>query len=328
MATSTSGRLLRLLSLLQSRPYWGGPELADRLGVTTRTVRRDVTRLRDLGYPVEAAPGEAGGYRLGNGGDLPPLLLDDDEATAVAVALGVTTGGGGVRGIEEAALAALAKLDRLLPPHLRSRVASLRAATVTLTGPGGGGDEAADAEVLVALAQACDGHERVAIVYSDRAGRTSERRLEPYRLVATGRRWYLVAMDVERADWRTFRVDRVREVRPTGHRFLPVPDPPDAAAVVGEAISTAPYRYQAVIAFPGTAPDELARRIPPTVGTIRRAPRGDTGCVLRTGADRLDALAGHLIALGLDFEVREPPELRAHLAAVAARLAGTTNRAR
>ena len=316
MATATSGRLLRLLSLLQSRPYWGGPELADRLGVTTRTVRRDVSRLRDLGYPVDAAPGEAGGYRLGNGGDLPPLLLDDDEATAVAVALGVTTGGGGVRGIEEPALAALAKLDRLLPPRLRSRVDALRSSTVTL---GGAGGDDVDAEVLVALAQACDGHERVVVDYADREGRASERRLEPHRLVATGRRWYLVAYDLDRADWRTFRVDRIGAARRTGHRFVPAADPPDAAATVGEAISTAPYRFQAVIAFPTTPPDELARRVPPTVGTIRR--KGRSGCTLRTGSDRLEALAGHLVGLGLDFEVESPPELRAHLAEVATRLA-------
>ena len=315
LVMTTSARLLRLLSLLQSRPYWGGPELAERLGVTTRTVRRDVTRLRELGYPVDAAPGEAGGYRLGNGADLPPLLLDDDEATAVAVALGVTTGGA-VRGIEEPALAALAKLDRLLPPRLRSRVDALRTSTTTQAPTA----DAVDAEVLVQLAQGCDGHERVVIDYTDRDGRTSERRLEPYRLVATGRRWYLLAMDVDRADWRTFRVDRVAGARRTGHRFVPVPDPPDPATTVSEAISTAPYRYHAVIAFPWTSRDDLARRVPATVGTIRRAPRGRTGCVLRTGADSLDALAGHLVALGLDFEVEAPAELQAHLADVAARL--------
>lgn len=313
---STSARLLRLLSLLQSRPYWGGPELADRLGVTTRTVRRDVTRLRDLGYPVDAAPGEAGGYRLGIGGDLPPLLLDDDEATAIAVSLGVTTGGA-VRGLEQPALAALTKLDRLLPPRLRARVDAVRSATVTLGGPGAS-DDAVDADVLVTLAQACDGHERVTCAYADRGGHRTERRLEPYRLVATGRRWYLLAFDLDRQDWRTFRVDRVAEAHPTGHRFTPVPDPPDAATAVSEGISTAPYRYQAVIAFPTTSAAELGRRVPPTVGTIR--PRRGGGALLRTGSDHLAALAGHLVALDLPFEVVEPPELRRHLAGVASRL--------
>ena len=320
MAMTTSGRLLRLLSLLQSRPYWGGPELADRLDVTTRTVRRDVARLRELGYPVDAAPGEAGGYRLGNGGDLPPLLLDDDEATAVAVALGVTTGGA-VLGIEQPALSALAKLDRLLPPRLRARVEALQAATVALPNQ----VDAVDADVLVALAQACDGNERVAITYEDREGRASERRLEPYRLVATGRRWYLLAMDVDRRAWRTFRVDRVGEARRTGHRFVPDPDPPDAATTVSESITTAPYRHHAVVAFPSTSKAELARRIPPTVGAIRSAGRGaGAGCVLTTGADDLESLAGHLVALGFDFEVREPPELVAHLRTVAARLRRAT----
>jgi predicted DNA-binding transcriptional regulator YafY len=315
MAT-TSARLLRLLSLLQSRPYWSGPELGERLGVTTRTVRRDVNRLRDLGYPVDAAPGEGGGYRLGNDGDLPPLLLDDDEATAIAVALGASTTGS-VRGLEEPALAALAKLDRLLPPHLRHRVDALRDATVTLRRSDDGAD-AVDSETLVALAQACDGHERVVIDYGDRDGNRRDRRIEPHRLVSTGRRWYLVAFDVDQRAWRTYRVDRVHGANRTGHRFRPRKDAPDAAALVSEAVSTAPYRYKAVIRFPTTSPAELARRVPPTVGTIRRASGG--GSRLTTGADHLEPLAGHLVGLGFEFQVDEPDALRRHLADVADRL--------
>src|SRR3954468_8144800 len=161
----TSARLLRLLSLLQSRPDWSGPELADRLAVPTPTVRRDVDRLRQLGYPVDAAPGVAGGYRLGSGTNLPPLLLDDDEATAVAIALGTTTGGA-VRGMEEPALAALTKLDRLLPPRLRKRVADLQATTIGMSGPA----DAVDAGLLVMLSQACAGQERVRMHYVDREG--------------------------------------------------------------------------------------------------------------------------------------------------------------
>jgi predicted DNA-binding transcriptional regulator YafY len=314
---TTSARLLRLLSLLQARPWWSGPELAQRLEVTTRTVRRDVQRLRDLGYPVDGAPGEAGGYRLGTGGDLPPLLLDDDEATAVAVALAVSTTGA-VRGLEEPALAALAKLDRLLPPRLRERVDAVRRATVTLTGDAPAGGDGVDAELLVTLAQACAGDERVEVAYEDRDGHRTARRLEPYRLVATGRRWYLVAHDVDRRAWRTFRVDRIGSVRRTGHRFVPDPGAPDAAALVQEATTTAPYRYQARIDFPTTSRADLARRVPPTVGAVR-ARRGG-GCTLTTGSDRLEALAGHLVALGLDFEVLEPPELRHHLREVATRL--------
>ncbi|HVF03327.1 MAG TPA: WYL domain-containing protein, partial [Frankiaceae bacterium] len=302
----------RLLSLLQRRPYWGGPELADRLGVTTRTVRRDVQRLRDLGYPVESVPGEGGGYELGVGGSLPPLLLDDDEATAIAVSLGLSTGNA-VRGIEGPALAALAKLDRLLPPRLRARVEAVRSSTVTIGPP----EDAIDADVLVTLAQACDGHERVVASYRDRAGVASERRLEPYALVATGRRWYLFCRDLDRDDWRTFRVDRVADVRRTGHRFAPDPDAPDAASTVGRAITTAPYRHQAVVSFASTSPAALRRLVPPTVGVVRGD--GSGGSVLTTGADDIDSLALHLVALGRDFVVDEPDELRAALRALATR---------
>ena len=309
---TTSARLLRLLSLLQHRPYWGGPELAEHLGVTTRTVRRDVQRLRDLGYPVDSVPGEGGGYELGVGGALPPLLLDDDEATAIAVSLGLSTGNA-VRGIEGPALAALAKLDRLLPPRLRARVEAVRSSTVTLGPP----EDAIDADVLVTLAQACDGAERVVVSYRDRAGVASERRLEPYALVSTGRRWYLHCRDVDRDDWRTFRVDRVADVRRTGHRFVRDPAAPDAATAVGEAITTAPYRHQAVVSFPSTPAAELRRRVPPTVGVVRGA--GDGGSVLTTGADDVGSLASHLLALGVEFVVEEPDDLRRELRELAGR---------
>jgi predicted DNA-binding transcriptional regulator YafY len=302
--------------MLQRRPFWGGAELAAHLGVTTRTVRRDVQRLRDLGYPVDAVAGEGGGYELGVGGALPPLLLDDDEATAVAVALGMSTGAA-VRGIEGPSLAALAKLDRLLPPRLRARVDALRRATVRLPG-GGTSEDAVDAEALVVLAQACDGSERVVVSYADRDGRSTERRLEPYALVATGRRWYLSAFDVDRADWRTFRVDRVASVRRTGHRFVPVADPPDTADLVGRAITTAPYRYQAVIRFPTTSVAALRRLVPATVGVVRAA-AADGGSVLTTGADDVGSLALHVLSLRREFVVDEPRELRQELRDVAAR---------
>jgi predicted DNA-binding transcriptional regulator YafY len=319
---SPSGRLLRLLSLLQQRPYWSGPELAERLGVTDRTVRRDVERLRDLGYQVDAAPSAAGGYRLGRGGSaLPPLLLDDAEATAIAVALGVTAGGApaSVKGFAEPAVSALAKLDRLLPPQLRASVDAIRKATTALAPVSS--PDAVDADTLVTIAQACDGHERATLAYRDRDGNESERRVEPYRLVATGRRWYLLAFDLDRHDWRTFRVDRIAEARRSGHRFVPVDDPPDAETIVGEAITTAPYRYQAVIDF-DCPPAQLAQRIPPTVGVVRPDRRRDTttSSTLTVGADDLNALAAHLVAIDLPFEVRSPPELRAHVRAVGRRL--------
>lgn len=306
-----SARLLRLLSLLQARPHWSGPELAGRLGVTTRTLRRDIDRLRDLGYPVDAGPGVTGGYRLRPGGDVPPLLLDDDEATAVAVALHAAAAGA-VPGTEQASLAALAKLDRLLPSRLRHRVDALRGAVVTLAPPG----DAVDPDLLVSLAQACAAHERVALAYDDREGRRSERRIEPYRVVATGRRWYLLAFDVDRGDWRTFRVDRVAEARRTGHRFVPV-KPPEPAEFVGQAITTRPYRHRATVVFDATA-DEVARRVPPTVGVVRaRGRRAE----LTVGSDHVDSLVGHLVALDLPFEVVRPPELRERVRRLGNRLA-------
>ena len=318
MSHDPAVRLLELLSLLQRRPIWGGPELATRLGVTTRTVRRDVERLRELGYPVDAAPGPDGGYQLGPGGEMPPLLLDDDEAAAVALALR-SAANGHVAGIEEAALSALSKLDRVLPPRLRSRVDALREATVQI-GPAGSG---VDPDVLVAAAQASAAGQRVRMVYRDRQDRVTERRVEPYRMVSTGRRWYLVARDVDRAaarddsgGWRTFRADRIQALEPTGHRFR-LEDPPDAAALVSSGVSISPYRFAARIRFTTTA-DDLRLRVPPTVGVVD--PDGPDHSTLSTGADSLDALAGHIISLGLEFEVLEPPELRERLGAIGAHL--------
>ncbi len=308
----TSARLLKLLSLLQKRPNWVGPELAEELGVTTRTVRRDVDRLRTLGYPVDATPGAAGGYRLGIGAVVPPLLLDDDEATAIAIALGASAGGA-VRGIEEPALAALSKLDRLLPPRLRARVAAVQGATVPLRSAGAGD---VDAQTLVDLAQASTEQEQLRVAYRDHAGHETDRRLEPYRVVNAGRRWYLVARDVDRQAWRTLRVDRMTGVTRSGHRFR-LEDPPDAAALVSRSVSVAPYRYTARIAVDAPA-EEVARLVPPTVGVTEAD--GVRGAILTTGSDSLDSIAGHLVALGLGFEVLEPPELRARLRAVGERM--------
>lgn len=308
--SDTPGRLLRLLSLLQQRPDWSGPDLARRLGVTTRTVRRDVDRLRALGYPVDAAPGTTGGYRLGAGAAMPPLLLDDDEATAIAIALGVSAGGA-VQGIEEPALAALAKLDRLLPPHLRARVDAVRTTTLPLAGA-----DLVPGDLLVVLARAAAERERLRVRYVDREGRETERRADPYRLVSTGRRWYLVALDVDRQEWRTLRVDRIAGVDGTGHRFR-IEDPPDAAELVSLASGVAPYRHRARVLF-RTTPEELAVRVPPTIGVIEPHP---DGALLTVGHDDLPALAGHLVALDLPFEALEPDELRDLLRSLGRRLA-------
>jgi predicted DNA-binding transcriptional regulator YafY len=307
--TDTPGRLLRLLSLLQQRADWSGPELAERLGVTTRTVRRDVDRLRALGYPVDAAPGPAGGYRLGTGAALPPLLLDDDEATAIAIALGVSAAGA-VQGIEEPALAALAKLDRLLPPRLRNRVEAVRTATVPL-----GGAEPVDAGLLVTLARAAAEQERLVVRYVDREGRETERRVDPYRLVSTGRRWYLAALDVGRDGWRTLRVDRIAGVDRTGHRFRLV-DPPDAADLVSRSTGVSPFRWQARVVL-HAPPDVVRSMVPPAVGVVESHPGG---ALLTVGSDHLPTLAGHLVALDLDLTPLDPPELVDLLARVGRRM--------
>jgi predicted DNA-binding transcriptional regulator YafY len=201
----TSARLLRLLSLLQARAEWSGAELAEELGVTTRTVRNDVQRLRDLGYPVQASPGVGGGYRLGAGAALPPLLLDDEEAVAVAVGLR-TAAGASVTDIQETSIRALAKLEQVLPSRLRHRVHALQAATVEIPAPG----PTVDAAVLTAVAAACRDDQRLRFDYRDHDGSASVRTVEPHRLVHDRGRWYLVAWDRDRADWRTFRADRIQ----------------------------------------------------------------------------------------------------------------------
>jgi predicted DNA-binding transcriptional regulator YafY len=302
----TSARLLKLLSLLQSRRSWTGPELAERLEVGVRTVRRDVGRLRSLGYPVHAAPGIAGGYRLGAGAELPPLLLDDEEAVAVAVSLR-TAAGGTVAGIEETSLRALAKLEQLLPSRLRRRVSALQTYTVSLPGS----PPAADANVLAAIAASCRDRERLRFRYHSYDATTSRRRVEPYRLVNLGRRWYLVAWDVDREDWRTFRVDRIEPRLSTDRRFTARKLPQrDIGAYVAAAVSAARDRYQAEVIL--RAPlAEVAKRVPPSHGTLEEI--DEHTCVLRTGAHWLGGLAVYVAMIGVDFEIVEPPELVEHV---------------
>ncbi|MFG2101223.1 helix-turn-helix transcriptional regulator [Micromonospora echinaurantiaca] len=308
----TSGRLLRLLSLLQNRRDWSGAALAERLGVTVRTVRRDMDRLRGLGYPVHATPGVAGGYRLGVGAALPPLLLDDDEAVAVAVGLR-TAAGGTVTGIEETSVRALAKLEQMLPPRLRHRVGALDAMTVPLTGAG----PTVPSEVLTAVALACRDHQRLRFDYRSRGGEPGVRTVEPHRLVHTGRRWYLVAWDVERADWRTFRVDRMTPRIPTGPRFTPREPPADVARYASQGIATDAYRYrgQFLLRVPLA---EAAAVITPTSGVLE--PVDAHSCRLRTGGNNLRTMIVWVAVLGFEFEVLDPPELVAHAAEVGARL--------
>lgn len=214
--TDTPARLLTLLSLLQTPREWPGSELADRLRVSARTIRRDIDRLRELGYPVEATLGAEGGYRLVAGTAMPPLVLDDEEAVAIAV--GLRAGAGhAIEGVEEASVRALAKLEQVLPGRLRHRVGALQSATVAVVR---GDGASVDPRTLTAIASAVAGPERLRFAYRARDGVASRRLVEPYRLVSTGSRWYLVAYDMEREDWRTFRVDRVSEPCATGARFV------------------------------------------------------------------------------------------------------------
>ncbi len=307
----TSARLLRLLSLLEIRSDWPGAELAARLDVTPRTLRRDVQKLRSLGYPVYATPGAAGGYRLGAGSALPPLLLDDDEAVAVALSLR-TAASHAVTGVAEASVSALAKLEQVLPARLRSQATAIGQVTVPLTGA----EPKVDAETLTTIARACRAREQLAFGYRAREGAESERRVEPHRLVQAGYRWYLVARDIDRADWRTFRLDRISAPRPTGIRFVPV-DPPDPATFVATAISTAPYRYRARVLLHAPL-GAIATQFPPTIGTVEAA--GADACMLITGHNSLTALTFHLGQLGCEFTVLDPPELIEHVRAMAARL--------
>ncbi|MEU4792256.1 YafY family protein [Micromonospora tulbaghiae] len=309
----TSARLLRLLSLLQTPRDWTGAELAERLAVSTRTVRNDVERLRELGYPVHGTRGAVGGYRLGAGAALPPLLLDDEEAVAVAVGLR-TAAGGSVAGIEETSLRALAKLEQVLPHRLRRRVAALHTHTIRV--PHDQPGPTVDAGTLSLIGAACRDRERLRFDYVRHDGTADRRDIEPYRLVNWGRRWYLVAFDPARDDWRTFRVDRLTPRTPTGPRFAARELPGDVVDRVRQGVSSAAWRHRARVRVHAPA-EAVADRINPAVGTVE--PAGDNACLLHTGADRLENIAVWLGLLDLDFTVEDPPELADLLRTLAAR---------
>ncbi|WP_433062596.1 helix-turn-helix transcriptional regulator [Dactylosporangium sp. CS-033363] len=307
-------RVLQLLSLLQQRREWAGAELAERLEVTTRTVRHDIDRLRELGYQVDSTTGPGGGYRLAAGTALPPLVLDDDEAVAVAVGLRAAAAGS-VAGIEDASLHALAKLERTLPRRLRPRVDALRSTTVSAAG----GGPVVDVDTLTTIAAAAHAHERLLFEYASHDGQTSTRDVEPHTLVYTGRRWYLLAFDGARRDWRTFRADRITPLPskvPVQH-FVPR-EPPggDAAAHVLRGVTAAPFRYRVRIRFAAPA-EALADWNTPTSG--RLTPLGDDACELVTGTDSLFDLVTYLGKIGIPFTVLDPPELRDFLRDLAGR---------
>jgi predicted DNA-binding transcriptional regulator YafY len=301
----TSARLLALLSLLQVRREWTGRELADRLEVGPRTIRRDVEKLRSLGYPVEAAPGVAGGYRLGAGGELPPLLLDDAEAVAVAV--GLRTAAGGIAGIEETSVRALAKLEQVLPDHLRRRVSALGDATSAFAVDG----PRIDPELLAALAAACRDAHKVRFDYVTKDQRAAERRTEPAAVVHSGYRWYLLAFDLDRDDWRTFRVDRIEgRVKEDGRgRRRAVPGG-DAAAYVRRQLHT--QGADAGEATPGRIrlqlpADQARARIPSRYVTIE--PDGDAACVVATKGHWSRSFLVWMATLDVAMQVLDPPEM-------------------
>ncbi|ROO85508.1 putative DNA-binding transcriptional regulator YafY [Actinocorallia herbida] len=324
----TSARLLALLSLFQSRPDWTGRELAERLGVSTRTVRNDIERLRDLGYPVDATRGAAGSYRLGAGTKLPPLLLDDQEAVAVAIGLRAATG---VAGIAESGARALAKLEQVLPHRLRRQVVALHEATSRAPEnlDTDAADPETDAAVLTAIAAAIRDRVEMRFDYSVAAtepgdgeppsatAAPSGRRLaEPYRLVSWRRRWYLVARDPASGAWSSYRADWMTPLLP-GRAFAPTPLPGgDYTSFVLRDVAATGWKVHARVIVLAPAEQVLAR-INATVGVVESVDADR--CVLATGADTLETVAAYLGMLGLDFEVAAPPELADHVAALGRR---------
>jgi predicted DNA-binding transcriptional regulator YafY len=300
----TSARTLRLLSLLEGRRYWPGAELAERLQVSARTLRRDVDRLRELGYPIQAQRGVDGGYQLAAGTALPPLVVDDEEAVALAVGLQVAAQGA-VEGTAEASMRALAKVIQVMPARLRRRVEALNAATVPASW-GNTPQAAVDPAILTTTAMACRDAERLRFSYTAASGEQTDRHVEPYRLVLLGRRWYLVGYDLTRQDWRSFRLDRLAGPRGTGARFRPRELPAaDAAAFVRAGIgrATAVYEVEALV----DAPAETVRERFGRWAAVEEV--SETRSRIRMTVDQLEWPMMLLGSLGAEFEVISPPEL-------------------
>jgi len=309
---STSARILRLLTTLQSRRHWSGAELAEKLEVTPRTLRRDVDRLRSLGYVVGASAGPGGGYQLGASTTLPPLLLRDEEAIALAASLRAAVDA--FAGVDDAVLGVLVKLEQILPERLRRKVGALHSMTISV-----GRGDAVNADVLVAIASACRNAEELAFEYRKPDGSKGARRVEPLRLAhAESRRWYLLAWDLDRAGWRTFRVDRIRSPAP-GARFVQRPAPPDLERYIGESLTTSSYPLHARFRLFGSA-KELRARIPSWLGRIDSEDAGS--CILTIGAPSLEDMVPMILCAGVEFELLEPEALRPHLQQAAARLQG------
>lgn len=317
MPKDPTGRALQLLSLLQTHRLWSGGELAERLEVTERTVRRDVDRLRELGYPVDATSGTEGGYRLAIGAHLPPLVLDDDEAVAVAVGLRYAAGAA-IGGMEESSLRALTKIEQLLPDRLRRRVSALHSSVTSM--PWATAEDVIDPEALSALAVACRDREEVRFDYRRRDGVDSRRLVEPHQLVTAGRRWYLVAWDQRRHDWRTFRLDRLRDARPAGRRFTPREIPGgDAASFVATSLGPTLRHHEATLAI-----DAGLAEVEDVLRWVDHTPikTDASSCLVTVRSEDLGRLAITVarIALTVPVEVIEPADLAATIRQLATHL--------
>jgi predicted DNA-binding transcriptional regulator YafY len=315
---STSSRTLRLLSLLQTHRHWSGEELADRLAVSIRTLRRDVERLRELGYPVNASRGVEGGYQLAPGASLPPLLLDDEEAVALALGL-QTAAQGAVTGIAESSVRALTKVVQVMPARLRRQVEALR--TMTTSVPWSSADASAEPETLVAVARACRDSERLEFSYTAGGGERTDRQVEPLRLVAVGRRWYLVAYDLTRHDWRSFRLDRLTGPRGTGVRFRPRELPgQDAAEFVRAGLNrwSSGHDIEASVHAP-------AERVRARIGRWATVTEDEPGrCTVRMNSDSFEWPAMALGSLDAEFTVHSPTEFADYLRTWSDRFARAT----
>lgn len=298
MSNDPTGRALQLLSLLQTHRLWRAAELAERLEVTERTVRRDVERLRNLGYPVDATTGTDGGYRLAAGAHLPPLVLDDDEAVAVAIGLR-SAAGAAIEGIEDTSLRAMAKIEQLLPNRLRRRVSALHSSVVELGRSGT--DEVVDPDALSVLAAACRDREEVRFDYRRRDGDDSRRHVEPHQLVTAGHHWYLVAFDLRRDDWRSFRLDRLSGARPAGGRFVAREIPRgNAADFLAASIALIPRKLEAIVTV-----DAPYAKIEPVLRWVNHIEIEATtdSCIIRISAEELDQLTMAIARIALTAAV-------------------------
>lgn len=318
--SQSTGRLLALLELLQAQPGLTGPQLAERLGVDERTVRRYAAALADLGLPVRAGRGRYGGYRLAPGFRLPPLMLGDDEAIAVVLGL-LAAGRLGLGTADVARESALAKIERVLPAALRSRVGALRE-TLGFTLPARAAAAPLSVWDLLTLAESAREHRRVALTYRSWRGEASARDFDPYGVVFHLGRWYTTGLDHRSGELRTLRLDRIGSIVPGGDRFAP-PASFDPAAHVLASLAAVPYQHEVEVLL-RAAPAEVRRRVPPTAGTVRAA---DGGSVLTCRAERLDGMARMLAGLGWDFVVLRPQELRVEVAKLGRRLVALSDAA-